>query len=246
MIGVPFHVIISAGTSSQSKENSKSLWAYKYCWQSRPPFSSSVLSTRFLSLILFKQQLWPLPLWSIDWFHFSYPRILFFPFKKIFHFNFSFSPFHFSLDQKDEIFHTRIHTLSKRLPFTLPMADWWVCSFSSGCEWVGVCVCATSLIKKRKRQKDPQPPNNSNYTQTAQPPNTTHTEKKREVVYTVCCVCILGAPFACKWRSSSSLSITVISSPDASTMMSLSARRSVYSRSSSQGQDREGPKEIWK
>lgn len=196
MIGVPFHVIISAGTSSQSKENSKSLWAYKYCWQSRPAaphFPSQCYRPDFYLWSFSNSNFDPFLSGPLIDFIFLTPGFYFSHLKKIFHFHFSFSPFHFSLDQKDEIFHTRIHTLSKRLPFTLPMADWWVCSFSSGCEWVGVCVCATSLIKKRKRQKDPQPPNNSNYTQTAQPPNTTHTEKKREVVYTVCCVYPVGS-----------------------------------------------------
>jgi hypothetical protein len=184
MIRVPFHVIIS--------QVEEILWAYKYC-QSRPPFfllpSSSSVCYRPDFHLFFKQDLWPL-FSLVSWFGFSKKK----KYKNFFNSIFFFI-FHLTKERrkKNENF-ASTHTHTRRVAlyqnaFTLPTADWWVCSFSlfsMRSEW----VCNQSDKGGKISSAIQQQQHQQTTPKTAQPPSITNAQKERErergSIHTVC------------------------------------------------------------
>lgn len=176
------------------EEELKSLWAYKY-WQSRPPpiiFLLNVIDQIFIFDPFQTATLTPSSLvhWLISFFLSHLKKN-----QKICSFQFFFFsvPF-FTLPERWNFPHTHphsiktpsLHTPHGRLMGVFLLFWMWV----GGC----VCVCATSLIKKekekKKRQKSSATQQQQLHPNSATPKHNTQREKKREVVHTVCCVCV--------------------------------------------------------
>ena len=180
MIRVPFHVIIS--------QVEEILWAYKYTVKAAPlffflPASFSVCYRPDFHL-LFKQDLWPL---------FFSGQLIWFKKKlknkkntKIFFNSFFFFIFHLTKERRkkknENFFFPHTHTRRVALyqnAFTLPTADWWVCSFSLFSMRSG-WVCNQSDKGGKISSAIQQQQHQHTTPKTVQPPSITNAQKKRE------------------------------------------------------------------